>query len=385
MKFQLGITFINRVTGKEYATRIMPKGAVPSFRFKTDMLNFSDVFDFKIGLPKNETYDFGSHDFCEFFFIVNEQKIPIGVGYIEDFVDTEGVSQIIIATSGRDLMGRLVDVPFRKAIQVNELGLLDIYSRICSGEYVQRYAQIKGRKGYIKTNNHYTGKMLYAANSSQLKGRILQRYTNELALNVAYSDENGFINIRGRQEKPDVIKGTLSEDGESRNVSNISVSCKLSQAFSDAVILYNSTETNVADANKAGNPIENSDPRVKGIVNRRFLETINIGEAKDFAGNKDPLKRANEVAWNKIRVSNRELNMVSVTSHLPFVLEKNGEAIPFRLGDFWRLKSYRPKFRTKEHPEGEKEVVMLLAGVMYEITETGNVFELLFIEPDTVC
>lgn len=385
MKIIPGINFINRKTGKSYSSSLLPSESAPKFRFKTDMLNFSDVFEFKIGLPKGSTYDFGSHDFVEFFYNVNGKKYEIGVGYIEDFNDSESDSEITLTANGRDLMGRMIDVPFRKGLTVKDTNLLDIYLRLCADEYVHRYSQIKGKKGYIKADNIYDGKLLLSVRSDQLKGRVLQRYTNELALNIAYVDEKGFINIRGRKPRPDSIKGTLTDSGDRPNVSLISVSQKLSSVYSDALIQYSAGEANASDANKIGNPIVNQDQRVKGIVNRRFIEPINIPEARDFAGSVDPKARANQIANHKIRTSNRALSTVSVSSSLPFVLDRNNEVTPFRIGDFWRLKSYRPKFRTSENPQGTSEVVMLLAGILYDLSEVKNSFELLFIEPDTVC
>lgn len=388
------INIISRKTGSVVSTGLFPEGSVPDFNFKTDMFNFSDVFDFKVGFPKGADVNIKSHDFVEFGYFVKKDnsikdiesaKYQIGVGYICKFQDSESPTGITFNANGRDLLGRLIDVPFRKSLIVEKQTLTQIFSDICKGEYVESYARMNNRKGFISEDEAYKGVMLYKVSSEQLKGRILQRYTNELALNVSYSDHNGIIVLRGRKKKATSLEGNLFDYGNKKNISNIVVLNDYDSSFSDAVITYSSAEKNVSDANKIGNPIKNLDKRVDGIVDRRLIETINIGEAKDFAGNVDPKSRVNEIANHKIRISNRNLNSIAIQVNLPFVLNDQGQIQFFRVGQFWRINSYRKKFKTSEKPEGVKAIEMLLAGINYSSSVNGHTFELLFVEPDTVC
>lgn len=380
------VKFISRTTGEEFNSEILPDGAQPEYNFKTDIFNFSDVFDFKVGLNKEGIQNLKSHDFVEFGYTVDGKFFEVGVGYICKFQDSESDQGIELLGNGRDLLGRLIDSPFRKGVQVEKQTLRDIYLSICKGEYVEQYAQLKSRKGYIVPNDMYQGAMLFVTRSDQLKGRILQQYTNTLSLNIAYSNHLGQIVIRGRHRtvSDGEIMGTIYDYGDKQNVSKIVVNNDYDSAFSDAVIQYSSGEANVADSNKTGNPIVNSDSRVKGVVNRRLIEALNVNEAKDFAGSVDPRQRVNELAYHKLRVSNRGLNSVGIQTNLPFmVIDK--KIVPLRIGQYWRLNSYRKKFKTNDHPDGTKEVVMLLSGISHSFSLSGFNFDLQFVEVDTVC
>jgi|GEM_PF-6093976 len=382
MKTKYGMRFISKKDLRVYESDLFFAGdRATSFNFKSSVFQFTDVFDFSIGVPNGVARDIHSHDIVEFYFEVNGKKYNIGVGYIEDFQKSKSTQETMMSGNGRDLLGILQDRFFSKNLHSENIMIASLIKKTIKNEYIDNYTRnFKNRKGIVKPVSMYNGPFLSSSTSETSKAQILKKASSTI-LNLIYQDHDGFVVVRGKKTKP-TSKGILKEG--SSDVINLSISEKFSGAYSDATTFYNAAQSAVDNQSNSATSI-NYDKRIKGIVKKTFYDTFNVNDIKDFAGSITAEKRIKEVAEHELRISNRGLCSVVISTDRPYFIDKSsGEVIPYRQGDVWTIESNDKDLTSSSFPDGTNRLDFELSGIDVKNDSTGTNIELEFHLPETI-
>lgn len=421
MSSRILTTFINRQTGTVYGqsglsddpggvlsdrTRTAlqanssgktPRLSVPpptSLVYNTDINTFTDVFSLEIDLAPDDLFDIQSHDFVEFYFELDnpapgyQKRHQIGVGFLEKFHRDSSPTRVKIMANGRDLFGENMFAPFVVPVRQN-LTLKDfLTSKVIKGSYLEAYHSIRGQgRSTLVDRGAFGTQMFFRSDLEQKKGALIQNYAG-LAINVVFMNRLGQVEILGRpgtlgSTAPSVSSSPLGILKKGSNVDRLIVKQDYTNVFSDFTVFWTSAQAEQSKNTLASNTFKNSDPRVSHISKPGFL-TLNTSDLASLGGEVSASQRISDLAKSNIRKSNQNLNSAVVMTSDPFFTKDDGTQVPFIQGQVWRLQSNEPEFKTRAQPTGTDSVDMLLSGINYNESLSGQEFQLNFIEGDTL-
>ena len=198
----------------------------------------------------------------------------------------------------------------------------------------------------------------------------------------------GQVEILGRpgtlgSTAPSVSSSPLGILKKGSNVDRLIVKQDYTNVFSDFTVFWTSAQAEQSKNTLASNTFKNSDPRVSHISKPGFL-TLNTSDLASLGGEVSASQRISDLAKSNIRKSNQNLNSAVVMTSDPFFTKDDGTQVPFIQGQVWRLQSNEPEFKTRAQPTGTDSVDMLLSGINYNESLSGQEFQLNFIEGDTL-
>jgi hypothetical protein len=367
-------TLLSRASGSIKPIAGMP--APTSLHYNTDMRTFSGVFDATFDLSADESKKFPvqSHDLLELWYLDdNGKQIQLGVVYIEDFDADSTPERTVLQVSGRDILGQLISIPFRKQILDDTLSMTDLVEKAADSSYIEAYTEFRSRDVF-KDRNAYRGKILVLTDAFRKGGAVIQSYAT-LALNLVYMNALGQAEVYGRvlsplggvaAALPGPKVGTITHGAPGTNVIGLRRRQNFSKVLSQYSVFWVDTQAKLPlDKTSI---VKNEDPRAKGIYQPGF-DTFSTQDLKDLAGTISPKIRIDQKAHSEIRKSNQNLNLVTVLAESPSIGGKT-----LKLGDIWAIIS----------PPNQLSLPMRLAGLDYHQDPDSLVVQAQFVEPDTL-
>lgn len=366
----LRANFINRRTGLSYTSQ----PASTTISFNTDMRQFTDAFDLEVEFKIEDKVKIMSHDFVEFFYEFSGQKFQVGVGFLEDFVETTSNSKISIQANGRDLLGQLINVPFSEQLHYNSGVSIEVFAqKSLTGSYVEQYLKLKGMTGMVLNQGAFKGPLLIRTTADQKRGAVLQEYADEIAMNLIYLTRRGRMAIYGRDFRNGVSTGkTLNHFGD-KNVLDFVRRRNFSKVISEARVAYSGGEGNL-DINKMPSPVfKNTHPDVSHVY-QPFFKVFSSSDLVTLSGQYNVQDRIAAVAKSIIRKSNQNISPVVIKASNPFHTDSFGVMTAYEVGQNWRIKSDVYDINRD----------MKLAGINYQQNPSSSEFQLMFVDIDTL-
>lgn len=360
-------TFINRRTKAEYTSVPGPS----ALTYNTDMRLFTDSFDFEVRIGRNTLIDIRSHDFVEFYFVLDGQKFQIGVGYLETFKQHASADGYTFQGNGRDLLGQLISIPFREQIYWQNLTMMAALPKaISNSAYVYEYLRLRNLSASIIDRGAYKGGMLFSSSAMVNRAAVIEEYA-ELAMNRVYLDRLGRITIYGRNKVNDLpISETLSHEGD-LNVIDFIKTDDYSKVISEATIFVASGEANLALSKIPSPTFVNTDPRVQHLW-QPFYKVMSSSDLTKLMIDAKILQ--DRIAKAAVRKSNQHIGSVVVRAAQPYYLNSKGAKTPYEVGQNWNVKSDAFGINGQ----------MKLVGIGYRQEPANLDVQLAFVEPDTL-
>ncbi|RYZ79400.1 MAG: hypothetical protein EOP06_27270, partial [Proteobacteria bacterium] len=202
-KTALSANFINRRTG----AMISQLPLVNSINVNVDIRQLTTTFDFDIELRFSDKNDLKSHDFVEFYFMLNNQKWQVACGFVEDLVSDTGPSLLKFQANGRDFMGQFFNIPFLNAVPISQASLTSLLATVINQTYhtnagkqdmyLAEYCRLKGLQRKIVDLGAEGGSLMVPQVSDSMMAPIIQSIADE-AFNVVYQNRFGQAVIWGR-------------------------------------------------------------------------------------------------------------------------------------------------------------------------------------------
>jgi hypothetical protein len=376
----ISLNAINRQTLENF--EIQPIAS--QINVKLNVFNFSDPFDISIQVPLDKKPKIKSHSFVEFFVDVNRAPFQIAAGYLEDFVTTSDSDKITMSANGKTLIGQLMNSNFKKTLYAENSELGSFINATVKGEYVEQYNKLKGRSGMIIDNDYNRATFLASSDQFQMKGQIIERYC-KLSCTLIYQDRLGRIVLTGNDHSFTQPLGRLIWAKNRSNIKSLNIRENFSETYSSATIFYTQSEAQT-DVNAAASvQYQNTDPRVKGVISRPYYETFNVSDIQHFAGKITPEARMSQIARSSIRISNRKINQVIISTDTPYFFDTvKREFIPYELLQVWEIESDQNDLTDIDNPNGTNVVKMILTGIDYSATEDALDVQLQFTDFNTL-
>lgn len=370
-------TFLKRSNGTITEYTAIPQTSRLNYNF--DVRRIANSFDIELSFGADETFPVKSHDFVEFFFMLDGAKYQIGCGFLEDFMIEDGVDSFVLRVNGRSQTGQLMLIPFKVQSHYASMQLFTFLSTALRDTYVADYAAFRNLKQSIVDQGAYQGNLAVVTDMMRKRGAIVQEYA-DLALNLVYQNRLGQVVVYGRTADADgnFVKGkavgTIIRSAGKSNVSRIIPRDDFSKVYSDFTVFYVAAEKNL-DQNQMVSPLfQNTDPRVQHISNPGF-RTFSASDLISLSGTTNHAQRVAQVAKSEIRKSNQSLGAVVVVCDEPFITDpETGAKIPFEGMQIWRV--------VNDARGIDKE--MVLASISYSQEPSGITVQLGFVEPDTL-
>jgi hypothetical protein len=364
------MTFLKR-NGNSYSEYpVVPLAT--SLSYSTDVRQFSGAFDFEIELGNGESFLPRSHDVVEFWIQVDGFKQPIGVGFLEDFVDDSDEKQTNIKANGRDLIGQLIMLPYISHKTYKDMTLEAFTRFTIQGTYLQDYLKFRGRFNPILDQGAYSFPLLVVTTNSLKRGAVLQNYA-ELAQNLIYQNPNGQIEIYGRQTEVKPL-GTLIRASGKTNVNHIRKSDNFSKVISECTVEWTVAQEFVNYDKLNSTRRKNTDPRVAHIFQPE-TKVFSAGDLQALAGQQDAAFRVDSLAKASIRKSMANLGAITITTSEPFYRDpRTGLKTLFRTMQDWHIVDFDKGI----------DKTLRLAGISYTQDFSQLSVQLAFVEPDTL-
>lgn len=392
-------SFINRRTGG----RINSFPLLNRISINKDIRQLCDSFDFDISFKVSDKVDIHSHDFVEFYFMLDGSKFQISCGYLEDFVKETSSGTHTFKANGRDFLGQLFNVPFLIAKPLDSTTLVQFAESIVSqtfkiddnknqDTYLSEYLRIKNVPRKVIDLGGYKGPVHIPELSDAKIAPVLQSTADEVFTTV-YQNRHGQVVLFGRDHTNEIQKNqagdltlnkslnpnddhtglTLHEFGDD-NVMKFTLRENFSKVFSQVKIFYTGGEGFIGYANTPSREIFNSEKKARQIFQpeiRSFQNQTLITVAGGKASLND-LK--DQQAASIIRKSNQNLTQIIIKTNKPFYLKQDGTKKPYEVNQLWIIKA---------ESLGVSET-MRLVGIGYVQDNSSIDVELLFIGRDTL-
>lgn len=366
----LRANFINRRTGQNYTSQ--PIGTI--LNFNTDMRQFTGSFDLDVEFKIEDKVNILPHDFVEFFYDFGNERLQVGVGFLEDFVESVSNSKVSIQANGRDLLGHLINVPFSEQLHYNSGVSIEVFTqKSLENSYVRDYLKIKNITGTVLDQGAFKGPLLIRTTAEQKRGAVLQEYAEDIAMNLIYLTRRGRVAIYGREFRDKVNTGkTLSHFGDI-NVLDFVRRRNFSKVITECRVAYSGGEGNL-DINKMPSPIfKNTEPEVAHVYQPHF-RVFSSSDLVSLSGQYNVQDRIAAVAKSTIRKSNQNISPVVIKPAFPYHVDQSGIKTAYEVGQNWRIKS--------EVYEINRD--MKLAGINYQQSPSSSEFQLMFVDIDTL-
>lgn len=351
--------------------------------YTTDVRQFSGAFDFQLSLGSGESFLPKSHDVVEFYTYANSKEEALGVGFIETFVDDSDAGQSDLKANGRELIGQLINLPFKVPKYYEQLTIESFIRQGLvrdGGTYLNDYLKFRMRDSNLtKNQGAYPNALLVAANLFLKKGAVIQNYA-DLVMNTVYQNSKGQVEIYGRNSdgNGNLVGinplGTLIRAPGLSNVSHIRETNDFSKVFSEYTVVWTDAQKNTT-YNSLGSPLaKNTDPRI-GTIYQPGLEVFSAADLQDMAGGITPDARIRSIAKSKVRKSMANVGAIAITTEEPYYTDPTtGVQTVFRVMQDWNIKD----------EEKGIDKVCRLAGIGYAQTDNSLAVQLSFVEPDTL-
>lgn len=369
------LRFISRTTMK-YISGV-PAPSV--LAYTTDLRQFSGNFETEFDLALNESFNVSSHDFAEVAFnLPDGTPFTVGVVYLEHTTSETGASSFKLNANGRDLIGQLIEIPYKKNFYYKGGIYHTFVTSSAIGTYISKYSTFKNQS---LINNEgagaFPGQILYDTVTSRKIGPTLQEYADTI-LNLIYQNAQGQIEIYGREVDgsgnvilPPVI-GTLIKSHGFTNVERLIKSSDYSKVISDYTIFYTDAQNKV-DSTKIPAYL-NPDPRARGVWQPQY-QVFASTDLILFAGGISVDQRRAQQAASFMRKSNQNLNSVTIITDTPWFTDpKTGVITPFEKYQIYHVTS----------PDDKLDIDMVIAGIHYSQQPGSLEVQLLLVEPDTL-
>lgn len=365
----LQVNFINRRKSDKIANLPL----VNRISINTDLRQFSDTFDFDITYRFSDTVDLHSHDFVEFYFWVDNQKVQVFCGFIEDLHrETSAVSHNFQA-NGRDFLGQLFNLPFLEANPLKETTLVKFAEYCLQDGYLPEYMKLNNRTQYVMSAGAYANPVNVPQLTDAKRAPVIQSVSDQV-FNLIYQDALGRAVVWGRDNLGENDTGlTLREYGDF-NCKRMVLKEAYSRVFSEVRVLYTGAEQNLDYALQIGKKVVNTDqfartifqPEIRSFQNPTLITTA--PSSPEFEA------KVAEYAASLMRRSNQNLRSVIVVTNLPFHVDQEGNKTVYAKNQLWQIVS--PSYNLNEK--------MRLAGVSYTQDAQALEVQLLFIGYDTL-
>lgn len=374
------MNLINRKTLENYPVQ----ADFQKINIKLNLFSFTDVFDLDAQVPLGEKPKITSHDFVEFSVDVNGKPFQVAVGYLEDFVSETSEDKYTMQANGKTLIGQLMNSNFKTTLYRKSIEMGPFIKEALRGEYIETYNKLREHPGMIIDKKYNRNTFAARSEQNQMKGQIIERYA-KLCCNLCFQDRLGRIVLVGSGFEMPKPKGRLISAKNRSNIHRITIRCSLSEVYSDATVFYVQAQ-NLADTNTTESIRHiNSDKRVAGVVNRPFYEAFNVTDVADFAGTLGETAVMNKVARSAVRISNRKLNQVVISTSFPYFFDEvTKEFIPYELLQAWEIESDQNDLTDSKNPDGTNLVTMILTGIDYSGTDGELSVQLQFSEFGTL-
>ena len=362
-------SFINRRTGKViYQIPVMNR-----LSLHKDIRQLTDTFDFDINYRLSDKIDLQSHDFVEFYFLLNGNKHQISCGFVEDFVSETTATAHHFQANGRDFLGQLFNLNFIKAFPFKETTMLGLVSACVENAYLPEYAKLKNLPQIVVDNGAYAGSLIVPELTDSKIAPILQSTADEV-FNIVYQNRFGQAVVWGRNYSYDlVIFGHSLNDTNDPNVMKFQLRENFSKVFSECKVFYTGGENNLDYKNTPSKLLANTEPKARNIYQPeiRTFQTSTLIRTKGEIGVFD---KKDQLAASILRKSNQNLTQILISTSRPYFVTKAGGLIPYEINQLWQINSERHKISQR----------MRCAAISYNHTPEGMTVDLLFIGSDTL-
>lgn len=373
--------FINRRKGLTAS----PVAPLSRISINKDLRQFCDTFDFEITLKLDDVADIRSHDFIEFYTIIDGAKFQIGAGYIEDFVKDTASNAHRIQANGRDFMGQLFTLPFFKAKAIQTTTIMKFAELIVSQNYIIRedqndhttymheYLNLKNVSRKVVDAGAYKLLVNIPELSDSKVAPILQSTAEEL-FNVVYQNRFGQMTIWGNDNLNEFITGeTLSESGD-ENVLSLTVRENFSKVFSEVKVLYTGGQgASNYDLLKSQIAV-NTESKARQIFNPELRNFQNSTLVTKAPSNEPFEDKVLAYAQSIMRKSNQNLEQVVIKTSRPYFVKKDGTKKAYEQHQQYIINAPSHKIHKR----------MRLVGISYQQDSGSLHVELLFILPESV-
>lgn len=383
-------TFINRRDGTETTTvPILNRVSI-----NKDIRQLCDSFDFDISYRLSETIDLRSHDFVEFYFLIDDRtaalynkgvtKFQIACGFVEDFMKETDSTGHRFQGTGRDFLGQLFNVPFLKAKAFDSTTLSAFVKYIINSNfpvggaeqhlYLAEYLNFRNIARQVVNKGAYTGPVVIPELTDSKIAPILQQIVDEI-YNVVYQNRHGQVVIWGRDFLADMDTGLTLRDYQDSNVQRFVVRENYSKVFSEVQVQYtggaNNVDYNIKDT--VSQRQFNSDSRARQIFQPE-IRTFQTSTLITTSGTVDLQDKTRAFAKSILRKSNQNLSMPVITTNYPYFVQADGSKIPYEINQVFTLESTRYSIREKYR----------LAGIGYSQDDQSLTCQLMFVLYDSL-
>lgn len=393
-------SFINRRTGQ----RIEKFPLLSRISINKDIRQLCDSFDFEIAFRVSEKIDLHSHDFVEFYILLDGNKFQVCCGYLEDFVKETSSNSHTFKANGRDFLGQLFSVPFLIAKPLETTTLPQFVESILGqtytvdkgaqqDTYLSEYLRIKNVPRKVLDLGAYKGPVNIPELSDAKIAPVLQATADEVFTTV-YQNRHGQVVLFGRDHEGEILTNNQNGDltlDKSRNPNDNDTGLILheladintmkftlrenfSKVYSQVKIFYTGGEGFIGYKNTPSREIFNSEKKARQIFQpeiRSFQTQSLITRAGSLITVSD-LK--DQQAASIIRKSNQNLTQVVVRTSRPYFIKPDGSKIPYEVNQIWHIKA--DSFSVNEK--------MRLVGIGYTYDSSSMDVQLMFIGRDTL-
>lgn len=375
--------FINRRTGR--AISHVP--IANRITLNRDITQFADTFDFDVKFRFGEVIDLRSHDFVEFYFILEGQRYQVGCGFLEDFVRTTEAGSLQFQANGRTFTGQLFNIPFLKANFINTTTLKSFADNIVNqsiliggdnfGIYLKEYLKYKGVTRFVVEDGNFQGAVNITELSDAKIAPVMQSISEEVN-SVFFQNRHGQLVIWGRGSNGSNVNtndtGLVLSDTRNTNALHFQVRENYSKVVSECKIMVVSGENLLGYKATLSGVVANTEKKARQIFQpeiRTFQTPTLITTAPSGLG---PDQKRNMLAASIVRKSNQNLTKVVVKTNLPYFIKANGEKFAYDTNQLWTIQS-------DTHGLNEK---MRLSGIGYNQQADQLMVELCFIPKDSL-
>jgi hypothetical protein len=338
-----------------------------------DIRQFTDTFDFDISYRIDANIDLHSHDFVEFYFMLDGAKFQIGCGFVEDFVSETSSNQHHFQANGRDFLGQLFNLNFLQAFPFKETTMINFLNACIANAYMPKYLDYKKIPNRVINNGAYAGSLVIQELTDAKIAPIVQSTADEV-YNVVYQNRLGQLVVWGRNS-PDEIGGaghSLNEIGDP-NVMKFQLRENFSKVFSECKVFYTGGEGNLDYKNTPSQLLKNTEPKAREIYQPE-IRTFQTSTLIKTAGQVTIGDKKDQYAASILRKSNQNLTQIMISTSRPFFVTRNLERIPYEVNQLWSIRSQR---------HGINQLMRLVA-ISYAQESSSLTVDLLFIGKDTL-
>ena len=352
-----GIPIINRIT------------------INKDLRQLCDTFDFDIEFGINDKIELSSHDFVEFYTLIDKEMFPISCGFIEDFTKETSSGTHKFQANGRDFLGQLLGLPFLNVKPFDQTNLVNFVYSCLEGSYLLEWCKFKGINGQqVIDQGSYKGPVNVPELSSAKRGPVLQQTADEV-YSLVYQNRFGQAVVWGRDARKKTNTGHTLSETKDLNVSKFTLRENFSKVISEVKLFYSGGEGKLNYHLTPSKPQANTEAKAKQIFQPE-IRIFNSATLVTTAGAKDLNyeNKKDELARSILRKSNQHLTQVVIKTNRAFYVSPEGIKKGYEVNQVWQIKS--ESFKISEP--------MRLAGISYAQSNSGLEVELMFIMEDSL-